>query len=135
VLCAGALVSLGTALTGFMDWWKGFPRDRSSGVLGTAKHTQGWRTANWHMAIMLTVTAIVIVDLLVRWAQFGDHAASAIVMVLSVLAGGLVAFGAAYGGTLVFDYGFNVESTQGTTIWEETEEDQFPGRKKPPAQT
>ena len=28
VMVAGGLVSLLTALTGFMDWWKGLPRDR-----------------------------------------------------------------------------------------------------------
>jgi uncharacterized membrane protein len=125
VLVAGAIVSLGTALTGFMDWWKGIPRDRSSGVIGKAKHTQAWRTANWHMAVMLTVTAIVAIDLLLRWAQFEERAAGLAVAILSALAGMLVLFGAAYGGSLVFDYGFNVH--QAPTVWEESEVDHLPG--------
>ena len=58
VIVAGAIVSLGTAITGFWDWWKGLPRDSSTGFIGRAEHTQVWRTANWHMTVMLTVTAI-----------------------------------------------------------------------------
>src|SRR6185369_4289328 len=54
VIVAGAIVSLGTALTGFWDWWKGMDREVSTGFPGKAKHTQVWRTANWHMAVMLT---------------------------------------------------------------------------------
>ena len=132
VIIAGAVVSLATATTGFWDWWKGMPRDRSSGLVGKAKHTQVWRTANWHMAVMLTVTAIVIIDIIVRLA-LGDTTSSAVVMVLSVVAAGTVAYGATYGGSLVFDYQFNVQSTDGTTVWDETEVDHLPGRKAPPA--
>lgn len=133
VLAIGFVVSLGTALTGFMDWWKGFPRDKS-GVLGKAKHTQAWRTANWHMTVMLTVTALVVIDLILRFGDLHDvdlHA-SVPVTILSILAAGLVLFGAGYGGTLVFEYQFNVEGLKNSTVWTETEEDQFPGKKAPP---
>jgi uncharacterized membrane protein len=129
VIIAGAIVSLGTALTGFLDWWKGLERDKASGPIGRAKHTQVWRTANWHMTVMLTVTAIVIVDIVVRLSQYSDDRAGLLVTILSVLAGALVAFGAMYGGSLVYDYQFNVEPLRGSTVWEETEEDQLPGRK------
>jgi uncharacterized membrane protein len=131
VIVVGAVVSLGTAVTGFLDWWKGLPR-RKAGVLGKAQHSQVWRTANWHMTVMLTVTAIVIVDILVRWAQFNDAATSLGVTVLSVLAALLVTLGAAYGGSLVFEYQFNVESLKGSTAWDETEVDQLPGQKSAP---
>jgi Flp pilus assembly protein protease CpaA len=36
--------------------------------------------------------------------------------------------GAAIGGSLVFDYGFNVETSGDHPAWHETEEDVFPGR-------
>jgi uncharacterized membrane protein len=134
VMAIGFIVSLGTALTGFFDWWKGVPRDRKSGPIGRAQHTQVWRTVNWHAVVMLTVTAIVIVDLIVRYAQLNDGAASVFVAVLSVLAAVLVAFGAAYGGALVFDYQFNVADISRSTAWDETEEDQFPGRKPAPTE-
>jgi uncharacterized membrane protein len=128
VIVAGLFVSLGAALTGFWDWWKGMERERSSGPIGRAKHTQVWRTANWHMAIMLTVTAIVVIDVAIRVTNF-EGAAGATVLVLSLLAGGLVALGAAYGGAMVFDYQFNVESLKGSTVWDETETDQLPGQR------
>ena len=132
VILAGGVVSLGTALTGFWDWWKGMPR-RKTGPIGQAHHTQVWRTANWHMTVMLTVTAIVIVDIVLRLSEFGQRATSTPVAVLSVLAGLLVAFGATYGGSLVFDYQFNVEPLGKTsTVWDETEEDQLPGKKPAP---
>ncbi len=134
VMVAGLLVSLATALTGFWDWWKGLERDRASGPIGRAAHTQVWRTANWHMTVMLTVTAIVVVDVVVRIAGW-DSLTSSFILVLSILAALLVAFGAAYGGAMVFDYQFNVSSLKGSTVWDETEEDQLPGRKKePPAE-
>ena len=135
VMVAGLVVSLATALTGFWDWWKGLERDRSSGVIGRAQHTQVWRTANWHMTVMLTVTAIVVVDVVLRITGW-DDLTTAPILVLSVLAALLVALGATYGGTMVFDYQFNVESLKGSTVWDETEEDQLPGRKPtPPAAT
>jgi uncharacterized membrane protein len=127
-IVAGAIVSLGTALTGFWDWWKGLDREPNTGPIGRAKHTQVWRTANFHMAVMLTVTAIVIVDIVVRFAGSSGETGVG-VLILSLLAGGGVAFGAVYGGSLVYDYQFNVASLKGSTVWDETEEDQFPGQK------
>jgi uncharacterized membrane protein len=139
VIAAGFLVSLLTALTGFWDWWKGMARVPNTGPIGRARHTRAWRTANWHMTVMLTVTAIVLVDILIRWSQFNDRAASLLVTILSILAGALVSFGAAYGGTLVYEYQFNVEDMKNSTVWDETEVDQFPGDRKrrppePPAE-
>jgi uncharacterized membrane protein len=131
VLVTGAIMSLGTIITGFWDWWKGLPRDTSTGLIGTAEHTQVWRTANWHMTVMLTVTAIVIADIALRFAQFDDHETGAVVMGLSILAGALVAFGAAYGGALVFEDQFNVQPLKGSTVWNETDKDQLPGSKPP----
>ncbi|MDP9330207.1 MAG: DUF2231 domain-containing protein [Actinomycetota bacterium] len=129
VIISGAIVSLGAATTGFWDWWKGMDRDRSSGALGKAKHTQVWRTANWHMAVMLTVTGIVVIDIAVRLSHYDRHHATFVTTVLSVLAGLLVSYGATYGGSLVFDYQFNVEGLKGSTAWDETEQDQLPGTK------
>jgi uncharacterized membrane protein len=129
VIIAGALVSVGTALTGFWDWWKGMERQPSTGFPGKAKHTQVWRTANWHMAVMLTVTGIVIADITVRLLQLHDGYASLSTMILSILAAALVSYGATYGGSLVYDYQFNVESLDGSTAWDETERDQLPGDK------
>jgi uncharacterized membrane protein len=121
VMVAGFIVGLGAALTGFMDWWKGIPRDRKSGPIGKAKHTQVWRTINWHATVMVTVTVLTLVDLLLRIPNFDEGQTQLAWLVLSVLAAALVAFGAAYGGTLVFEYGFNVENID--EVWNESEED------------
>jgi uncharacterized membrane protein len=125
VIMAGAAFSLLAALTGFWDWWKGIDRD-PAGWLGRAKHTQVWRTINTHATIMLTVTAIVLVDIVVRVAQYGDGYTHILPMILSLVAAALVSVGATFGGSLVYDYQFNVESLEGSTVWAETERDQMP---------
>jgi uncharacterized membrane protein len=127
VMVAGFIVSLGAALTGFMDWWKGIPRDRNSGPIGQAKHTQVWRTINWHATVMLTVTAVTIVDLLLRIPGFDEGQTQASWLVLSLIAAGGVLFGSAYGGALVFEYGFNVENVD--EVWNESEEDHVRGAR------
>jgi len=129
IIIAGAIVSLATALTGFWDWWKGMERQPSTGFPGKAKHTQVWRTANWHMVVMLTVTGIVIADIIVRLLQSDVGHANLSTMILSIVAGVLVSYGATYGGSLVYDYQFNVETLDGSTAWEETETDQMPADK------
>ncbi|MEA2498302.1 MAG: hypothetical protein QOH26_707 [Actinomycetota bacterium] len=124
VLIAGAIVSVFTAITGFWDWLKSTPRG-----------TQAWRTANWHMAVMLTVTALVIVDIFWRLNSFQEYTAngpSIALTLLTVIVGGLVAYGSAYGGSLVFDYEFNVEQDKGYA-WEKSEEDHQPGTDTNPS--
>ena len=132
VMTAGYVVSLGAALTGFFDWWKGIPRDRKSGPIGRAKHTQVWRTINWHATVMLTVTAITIVDLLLRIPNFEEAQTQPSWLVLSILAAVLVLFGAAYGGTLAFEYGFNVENVD--EVWSESEQDHVRTDRRRPAE-
>ncbi len=127
VMVAGFIVSLGAATTGFWDWWKGIPRDKSTGPIGKAKHTQVWRTINWHATVMITVTLLTIADLLLRIPNFDEGQTQVSWLILSVLAAVLVLFGAAYGGTLVFEYGFNVENVE--EVWKESEVDHFPGDK------
>ena len=120
LLLAGFVVSIPTALTGFWDWLK-----------STAPHTQAWRTANWHMAVMLFVTVLVVVDVLMRRAEYADALSTPTsIMALTVAIGGLVAFGAMYGGALVYEYEFNVEQKNGWA-WEKSEEDRIPGSPDP----
>lgn len=115
-LRAGFIVSIPTSLTGFWDWLKSTP-----------KHTQVWRTANWHMALMVTTTLLVIVMLVLR-----DYSAGAVTsgaeMVLSLVIAGLVSWGATYGGSLAFDYGFNVETSGDHPAYHESETDVYPGQ-------
>ena len=128
VIIFGGVVSLSAAITGFWDWWKGVERE-PGGLIGKAKHTQAWRTINTHMLIMLTVTAIVVVDIVVRLAAWSDDRSSLVVTVLSVIVAGLVSIGATFGGSLVYDYGFNVETAGDSPVWHESEDDVLPGEK------
>lgn len=114
---AGLIVSVPTALTGFWDWLK-----------STQKHTQARRTANWHMAVMLTTTALVVVDILMRWKSDNDMYTEVPIMVLSVVIAGMVSFGALYGGALVYEMGFNVETAGDSPVWHESETDVYPGQ-------
>jgi len=115
VIVAGAIVSVPTVLTGFWDWLKSTPR-----------HSQAWRTANSHMAVMVTVTTLVIVDIVVRLGSWDHGAAPGPVLILSLVIAGLVSLGALYGGSLVYDYAFNVEQDFGHA-YEASEKDVLPG--------
>jgi uncharacterized membrane protein len=122
VMVAGYIGGLAAAITGFFDWWKGIARDRKSGPIGRAKHTQVWRTVNFHATVMVVVTVITLIDILSRVPNFSDYGQTrGMWLVLSLLSAGGVLFGAAYGGTLVFEYGFNVENVE--EVWNESEED------------
>ena len=130
VMASGFIVSLGTLLTGFWDWWRGIPRKRDTGWLGRARHTQVWRTINWHATLMVTVTVIAIIDLLLRIGSFEASSTELSWLVLSLLAGLLVLLASGYGGALVFEYGFNVEPDE--AAWEEREDDRYPiDRRRP----
>ena len=78
---------------------------------------------------MLATTVIVAANIIVRLAQYDQGYAQLPVMILSIVAAGLVSLGATYGGSLVYDYQFNVESLEGSTAWDETENDQMPADK------
>jgi uncharacterized membrane protein len=118
LFAAGVIVSVPTALTGAVDWWK-----------SSQPGTQARRTINTHAVIMIVVTLAAIADLLWRWTAYDDHASTpAGIVVLSVLIALVVGVGATFGGSLVFDYGFNVETSGDHPVWHTSEEDVFPGR-------
>jgi uncharacterized membrane protein len=113
----GAAVSVLAALTGFFDWLR-----------SSEPGTQARRTANTHASIMLTVTALALVDIGLRLNGYHTDASTPVgVMVLSVVVAGLVSLGATFGGSLVFDYGFNVETAGDSPVWHVSETDVLPG--------
>ena len=120
IIVAGAIVSIPTIITGFWDWLKSTPR-----------HTQAWRTANWHMAVMLTMSIIVAFNILARLASWDGGYADTMVTVLSVVIALTVILGAAYGGSMVYDYAFNVESDI-DHAYTKSERDRLPGQKDDP---
>lgn len=117
VLVGGAVVSVLAAVTGLVDWMR-----------SSEPGTQARRTANSHAAIMVTVTVLALVDIGLRLNGYNTDAATPVgIMVLSLVVAGLVSWGATYGGSLVFDYGFNVETAGDSPVWHPSETDVLPG--------
>jgi uncharacterized membrane protein len=118
VFVAGAIVSVLTAITGLWDAWK-----------SSEAGTQARRTINTHATIMVTVTVLVLVDVIWRLSQYHVKPVAPVgVAVLSVVIALLVALGATFGGSLVFEYGFNVETAGDSPVWHKSETDVFPGQ-------
>lgn len=119
VIIAGAIVSVPTIITGWWDWLKSAPN-----------RTQAWRTANWHMAVMLAMSMVVAANIMLRFAYWEtgyEQGTDLTIMVLSVVVGLLVTFGALYGGAMVYEYAFNVEQDFDHAYTESTE-DHYPGK-------
>jgi uncharacterized membrane protein len=118
-LIGGAVVSLFAALTGFWDWKR-----------STEKGTQARRTVNAHAWTMITVTALVLAGIAVRVAFFWhDRATPLLALALTVAAAAFTFLGGTLGGTLAYDYGFNVETAGDHPVWHRSETDVFPGDK------
>ena len=117
VLVGAASVSVLTALTGFWDWLR-----------STEKGTQARRTANTHALTMVSVTVLVLIDVGLRLSVYHTRAYPTVaILVLSVVAAVLVSIGATFGGSLVYDYGFNVETAADSAVWHQSETDVLPG--------
>jgi uncharacterized membrane protein len=115
-IIGGAAVSVLAALTGFWDWLR-----------STEAGTQARRTANAHAITMVTVTALVLVDIGLRVFAFWDEpATTGVLLALSLVAAGLTVIGGTIGGTLAFDYGFNVETAADSPVWHRSEHDELP---------
>lgn len=117
---AGVAVSVLTALTGFWDAW----RSSEAG-------TQARRTINTHATVMITVTVLAIADTAWRVSVYDSEPVTPIALAaLSVVIAVLVSVGATFGGSLVFEYGFNVETAGDHPAWHRSETDVFPGHDK-----
>jgi uncharacterized membrane protein len=115
----GAGVSVLAALTGLWDAWK-----------SSEAGTQARRTINTHATIMVTVTLLAVSDIAWRLNDYHTHAVTPVgITVLSAVIALLVAIGATFGGSLVFEYGFNVETAGDAPVWHKSETDVFPGQK------
>ena len=118
-LIGGAVVSLFAALTGFWDWLR-----------STEKGTQVRRTANAHAWTMITVTLLVLASVVIRTFTAWDEPATPLgLLVLSVAAALLTVIGGTLGGSLVYDYGFNVETASDSPVWHPSDTDLFPADK------
>lgn len=115
---AGVAVSVFAALTGLWDAWK-----------SSEAGTQARRTINTHATIMIVVTVLALADVAWRLNDFHSEPVTPIgIVVLSVLIALLVSVGATFGGSLVFEHGFNVETAGDHPVWHKSEVDVFPGQ-------
>ena len=120
-ILGGAGASLLTALTGWADWYR-----------SSEPGTQARRTINAHAITMIVVTLIVIVDVIARFTAYADRTYTPVgIVILSAAAAVLVSIGATLGGSLVYDYGFNVETAGDHPVWHKNESDVLPGQKEP----
>jgi uncharacterized membrane protein len=116
-LIGGAAVSLFTALTGFWDWLK-----------STEAGTQARRTANAHALTMVLVTVLIVIAICVRvFAYWDEESTPVVALVLTLVAAALTVLGGTIGGSLAYDYGFNVETAGDHPVWHPSEVDVFPG--------
>lgn len=116
---AGAAVSVFAALTGLWDAWK-----------SSEAGTQARRTINTHATVMVTVTVLALVDVAWRLNDYHTQLATPVgIAVLSAVIAVLVSVGATFGGTLVYDYGFNVETAGDSPVWHKSEQDVLPGHR------
>jgi uncharacterized membrane protein len=116
----GLIVSVFAALTGFFDWWR-----------STQKGTQARRTVNSHAWTMITVTVLVLINVTARLCtEYKTTHTPALLAIFSVVVVLLLAIGATIGGSVVFDYGFNVETAGDSPVWHVSEENILPGAQK-----
>ena len=119
-LIGGAAVSVLAAVTGFWDWLK-----------STEKGTQARRTVNAHAWTMVTVTVLVLVNIATRVVFFWDEPSTTGVTLALTLAAAVLTFvGGSIGGSIAYDYGFNVETSGDHPVWHKSETDVFPGDDK-----
>jgi uncharacterized membrane protein len=117
VILAGAISSLVTILTGFMDWLRSTP-----------KGTQARRMVNAHAWTMVALTVVVLINLWYRYlSEGGEYYAepNGVTAVLSLVVLGLVTIGGTLGGDLVFDWGFNVEVAKDHPVWAPSDENLY----------
>ncbi len=120
VFIGGLAVSVLAAVTGLRD-----------AATSSEAGTQARRTINTHAAIMVVVTMLAVVDVVWRLSDYNAQTSTPVaIMALSVLVAALVSFGATFGGALVYEYGFNVETAGDHSAWHQSETDVFPGHHR-----
>ena len=115
-MCSSDLVL--AALSGLWDAWK-----------SSEAGTQARRTINTHATIMITVTALALIDIAWRLNDYHTQFSAPVgIMALSVVIAVLVSLGATFGGALVYEYGFNVETAGDSPVWHKSDTDVFHGQ-------
>ncbi len=122
-MLVGVVASVATSITGFADW------------LNTQKGTQIRRMANAHMWTMLAMTGIVLVALALRFLGARNDSPDGLILMLDLLIVTLVTFGGTIGGSMTYDFGFNVETATDNHVYHVSEHDIVHPHDEPPPET
>jgi uncharacterized membrane protein len=118
LMLAGLAVSVLAALTGFWDAWK-----------SSEAGTQARRTINTHATAMVTVTVLAIANVIWRLNVYHTALVTPVgLVILTIVLAAIMAFGATFGGAMVFEYGFNVETAGDHPAWHKSDVDVFHGQ-------
>ena len=122
-LLVGATVSVATIVTGFADW------------LNTERGTQMRRMANAHAWAMITLTVLVLGDLGLRYLGDRSQSPDGMIVLFGLLIAALVTIGGTIGGSMVYDFGFNVETASDNHVYHVSEQDIIHPHDAPPQET
>ena len=117
VYVGGLISAVPTVATGLVDWFD------------TEKGTQIRRTANAHAWTMVATNLVVLVNALWHLGDGRGATSSTGQLALAVVVLVLVTIGGTIGGSLTYDYGFNVSNSTDHPVWHRSESDVFPGQK------
>jgi len=95
-LVIGLIVTVPTALTGFVDW------------LAIEWGTPLWRTATIHLSAMVSATVFFLLAALVGHGGYVDRDVTSGALILTLVGFGLLTLGGWLGGTVVFVHGMRV---------------------------
>jgi uncharacterized membrane protein len=95
-LIFGLIVTVPTALTGFLEW------------LSITRGTELWKTATAHMIAMLSATVFFALAAIFGHASYTHGNVSSGAFVLTVIGFGVLTLGGWLGGAIVFVYGMRV---------------------------
>jgi uncharacterized membrane protein len=95
-LVLGLVMTVPTALTGFVDW------------LGISWGTPVWRTATLHLSSMLTATVFFLIAALIGHGDYVDKAVGGAALLLTLIGFGFLTLGGWLGGAVVFTHGMRV---------------------------
>jgi uncharacterized membrane protein len=95
-LVLGLVVTLPTALTGFVDW------------LGISWGTPLWRTATLHLSSMLTASVFFLIAALVGHGDYVDKSVGGLALILNLIGFAFLTLGGWLGGAVVFTHGMRV---------------------------